>query len=119
HENCLTASTANGYCENGLCRTPGMRAGSSILLGTVPYAALGLSIKDAHDGWGNKITYAVTEVLTQTSTFNDQLGTIGLLQGARNPTTGLLIGPANKVNPDAGATTNSFMFVFLSHGADS
>lgn len=118
HENCLTANAANGYCENGLCRTPGMRAGSSILVGTIPYAALGLSIKDAHDGWGNKMTYAVTEVLTRTTTFNDQLGTIGILQGSRNPTTGLLTGPANKVNPDAGNTTNSFMFIFLSHGAD-
>lgn len=119
HENCLTASAAVGYCESGLCRVQGARpAISAALVGTVPYAALGLSIKDAHDGWGNKISYAVTEVLTRTSSFNDQMGSIGILQGFRNATTGLLLGPSNRPNPDAGSVIDSWLFVFFSHGAD-
>lgn len=53
-----------------------------VLTGAVPYAALGLAAKDVVDGWGNKLTYAVTEYLTRTATFHEQFGAIRFMESS-------------------------------------
>lgn len=46
---------------------------SSVMMGALPFQALGLAPSYAGDCWGNKFTYAVTTDLTETGKFNQQL----------------------------------------------
>lgn len=46
---------------DGVCRVPGA---NPILIGAVPFEALGINPDMAHDYWGHKILYAVTEAET-------------------------------------------------------
>ncbi len=55
----------------------------AILIGAIPFNTMNLSAIDnrllassAIDAWGNKFTYAVTEILTTQTTFNDAWGVI-------------------------------------------
>jgi prepilin-type N-terminal cleavage/methylation domain-containing protein len=57
-------------------------AGASAYIGTVPYAALGIPFKSAIDGYGNKLTYAVTQKLTVTATFDENIGGIEVYNDA-------------------------------------
>lgn len=62
-----------------VCQTAGVNsldAGAQVLIGTVPYAELGLPIKLAVDGYHNKLKYAVTLSATVPGTFNETGGGI-------------------------------------------
>jgi prepilin-type N-terminal cleavage/methylation domain-containing protein len=59
-------------------------AKDSVLIGSVPYATLGLAAHDSYDGWGRQFGYAVTEAFTITPTGTQALpsmGTIRLVDG--------------------------------------
>lgn len=123
-EDCLTTVVGNG-CLSGLCRIDGARdadgdgALDKVLMGSLPYASLGLSIAEGVDGWRNKITYAVTEKLTATATYAEDKGAINIKESVRDSSTGVLPVPTNKANTDVGPLSiRSFMFVMLSHGPD-
>ncbi|MFN7113943.1 MAG: prepilin-type N-terminal cleavage/methylation domain-containing protein [Alphaproteobacteria bacterium] len=66
-----------------------------VLRGGIPYVTLGLSPRDAYDGWGSMFTYAVTEMLAS-SFFLSQGGT-----------TNNCIEVCNKVSENASLTLNA------------
>ncbi len=131
------------YCmpaPNGLCVVNGARAtannptfqpfdGSSgcncsiaspqindpVLIGTLPYIDLGISMNDTVDGWGNRMTYAVSYYDTDPNTFDiDTGGAINVEQydTAQNK----IVPMINKNLPPAYQVINSFMYVVLSAG---
>ena len=82
--------------------------GKTAVFGTVPYAALGLTMDDAIDCWGNRLTYVVTKDLTDVTKFsNDTDGaiTISVAQNAR-------IATQNPPTPDG------FGYAVIVHGED-
>lgn len=147
-----TYGGAVGECNGAVCRVAGFKdtpldtnsTNDPVLIGAVPYAALGISPVDATDGWGNKFTYAVTEYLTNSSVnrggafaagmapiFNDQAGAIRMEETVAEQVsdlsapsgfryTGNVLAPNPSQNPDfAGSNKlNSFMLVVVSHGPD-
>ncbi len=87
-----------------------------VLIGTIPYVALGVSLNDTIDGWGNRMTYAVSYYATDPNLFN--YSTLGGAINIEDFDTG-----QNKIAPmlnndlDPGyQSAKSFMFVFLSAG---
>lgn len=96
----FTQPTTPGDCFAGICRSRGRdingdSVGETILIGAVPYVIMNegqganlpdvpLSISNSEllpgnqtlDGWGNRMTYAVSEVLTKSATFNPYSGVI-------------------------------------------
>jgi type II secretory pathway pseudopilin PulG len=116
-------------CQGLVCRISGGRdtaadadtANDPVLIGSIPYAALGLSVQDAMDGWGNRMTYAISEYLTNADTtkgpyYGDDYGVIGLNQLVLNPATHEELGIVGSVNGTLGQ--NAFQLMFLSHGPD-
>lgn len=71
---CTSASTV-------VCKTASTTFGSyTVLIGDVPFAALGIPYKSSVDGFGRKLKYAVTESLAKTPTdFDDTKGAIEIL----------------------------------------
>ncbi len=65
--NCATWPTANGVCRVG-------GGPNAVLIGAVPFAALGINPEFSYDFWHNKILYAVTE--DQAGTYVPGAGTI-------------------------------------------
>jgi prepilin-type N-terminal cleavage/methylation domain-containing protein len=53
--------------------------GGSVLIGDVPFATLGVPYKSVLDGYGMKMTYAVTKALAQPIPFNESAGAIEVL----------------------------------------
>lgn len=113
--------------------------GDPVLIGTVPYITLGLGIRDTLDGWGNRMTYAVSQYMTDATKFNYDNGVIDIQQMQRNetpPGSGAFVDNiypiVNKVSAcPAGthATCNvgsvpvtsrrgAFLYVLVSHGRD-
>ena len=77
-EICPGASPTAGSCSNGLCRATGRDvdgdgAPETVLIGAVPYADLNISVSNALDGYKRRLTYAVSERLTSSTTFNDRV----------------------------------------------
>jgi prepilin-type N-terminal cleavage/methylation domain-containing protein len=81
------AEVSAGICtptSTTVCTTTTNSLGSApVLIGDVPFAALGIPFKSTLDGYGNKLTYAVTESLTPPPppapappTFDDNAGAI-------------------------------------------
>ncbi len=86
------AAPAVGSCLNGICRAKGntlaydptvganLAINSNVLIGAVPFVDLKLPADVAVDGWGRKITYAVTESMAKDNnigqTFNRYRGAI-------------------------------------------
>ncbi len=127
------------YCPagaNGLCVVAGARATQynptavggtgpqsqtgqydPVLIGTVPYVTLGIAMNQALDGWGNRMTYAVSYYSTDHNTFDYYYvgGAINVeyFDSAQNK-----IAPMINKNLDTSApqVPNSFMFVVLSAG---
>ena len=67
-----------GSCVNGICTAQSANASSDlIVIGTLPFKSMGLRESDIYDGYGDKITYAVTAPLTAAATFNMANGGIG------------------------------------------
>jgi len=109
-ENCLTSDSSVNYCEGGVCRRKGYRDTSTpldgvkenLIIGTVPYMTLGIGLKDAMDGWGNKMGYAVTQELTEAGKYDLSKGVINIQQyiptlGALSPVFNNTYCPGNKV----------------------
>lgn len=83
-------------------------AANPVLIGTIPYAALGLPYRSAVDGYGHKLVYAVTQSLTASATFDEDSGGIEVL----DDTGASIYGPLNL------GRTRSHFFIG-SHGEDS
>lgn len=80
-----------------------------VLQGSLPFKALKMTAKESLDGWGNKITYAVTGTLTKQSTFmaNVNLGRITIQDN--RATCNFAGTPITRTN---------YHFVFFSHGKE-
>ena len=113
-------------CSGQACRIAGRRdttadadsANDPVLIGSIPYAALGISVQDATDGWGNRMTYAISEYLTNGNpsrgpVYNDAYGVIGLNELVLDPSTHLEMGIFGKGSP-----SNNYQLVYLSSGPD-
>jgi len=74
-----------------------------VRIGMVPTRTLNLPDEYGYDGWGSRLTYAVTEALTDTATYNVQSGAISIVDENGNS----VIQPAGKGN-----------FLVLSAGPD-
>lgn len=85
------ACTAPPTVPTVVCRTANTGFGAApaatngILIGSVPIAALGLPYKLMLDGYGNRLTYAVSENLTTTANFADDRGAVRILDQAGTP----------------------------------
>lgn len=81
-DTCPAAGTAmNTVCRSviGTRDVPGTLT-DGVLIGTIPFATLGLPSRYLLDGYRNKFTYAVTENLTATATFNDRNGALRVIK---------------------------------------
>lgn len=68
YEDCSGASlTTATSVRTGLAQT-------DIWIGSVPFRQMNLSEKSAQDGYGNRLTYAVTRALTDDATFDPNIG---------------------------------------------
>lgn len=103
YPNCSATSTV-------VCRTT--PSATQTLIGTVPFAEIGLPREMSFDGYGRRFTYAVTESLTSSGTFSDTGGRIAVNTGitSNHPDT-----PEDDRFPE-GITTNNIHFVIISHG---
>ena len=82
--------------------------GTIAVFGTVPYAALGLTMDDAIDCWGNRLTYVVTEALTNQDGFTNETEgaiTISVAQNAR-------------ISTKEPGTPDGFGYAVIVHGED-
>lgn len=69
----------------GICRTTG--PGGTVVIGAVPFAALGIHEDMSLDFWDNRILYAVTQDQTNAATFAAAPGAVSLFTVDRNPAT--------------------------------
>jgi Tfp pilus assembly protein PilE len=125
HGNPVTSfpSFATGQCNsagiavNGVICRPGNRniaggGGSSdhefetVLIGSVPVSAIGLTANDALDKYGNKYIYAVSAALVNTGSFEDDRGVIRIRSG-------------NDTSVNVQNTDNRVHFVVISPGENS
>ncbi len=83
--------SAVGGCDNdntylsgaGICYVEGRDAdedgdalNNKVIMGSVPFKTLGLSVDKSYDGWYAKIKYVVTENLTVTASYDPEMGSI-------------------------------------------
>lgn len=90
---------AHGVANCSLA-SPAVVTSSGVLIGAIPYKALNLSVDHSGDAWGNKITYAVTQTLTNSGTYMASNGTI-------------------RIQTPAGLISTEAAFVLVSHGVDA
>lgn len=78
-------SSASWFATDGLCRTD--NTASAVLIGAVPFNALGMSIEGTKDYWGNPLLYAVSLSQTDALTYGSAGGsvTVQVLDPARDP----------------------------------
>lgn len=96
---------------NQPCRTDGYRDtvadpdtdNDKVLIGDVPSAELGLPADLTIDGYGNKLTYAVSEYLTNAATFQEDRGVIKIHDAASAMT-------------DRTGTSSDVHYLVFSHG---
>jgi prepilin-type N-terminal cleavage/methylation domain-containing protein len=100
----------------GVTATAGFRGMGQVLVGSLPFASLNMSIVDGYDGWGSSFTYAVTQSLTDAGTFNESNGGIRLVSFDAAGAATTLANP--RVVTSNGAQQDSFMFAVVSHGPD-
>ncbi len=92
-----------------VCSATGLRdvvtpAGNDpVYIGTIPFAALGLPEEYSRDGYGGRMTYAVTASLTSATTFNDANGVIRVVR---------------KDGTDTDGVSKNAHYVIVSHGTD-
>ncbi len=91
------------------CRTPGAPA-VRVIIGDVPFKALGINVENIVDGYGGKLTYAITQTLTNVGTFSDVGGIITLFQRD---------GVTNEPQTVDAASNPNVHFVLISHGEDN
>lgn len=58
---------------------PALAATPEIMIGSLPFRTLGIDEKDSHDGRGNRLSYAVTGLLTNDATFSMAGGGISII----------------------------------------
>jgi prepilin-type N-terminal cleavage/methylation domain-containing protein len=84
-ENCTLAISAPvGSCTGDrICRAAGYDTNANgvddndnVLIGSVPVSTLGIAFKDGLDGYGDKLTFMVTQILTVPATFDISKGAI-------------------------------------------
>lgn len=106
---CIADTTSATSGRHSTCNPGALTVKDRVIIGTIPYIDLGLSVKDSLDGWGNRMTYAVSQYLTSAATYNESCGAITLQTW--NTTTGL---PSTSFY---NGTASAHLFVLLSHGA--
>lgn len=88
-----------------VCRTTAnIYGGHAVLIGAVPFGAIGVPFKSTLDGYGSRLTYAVTEDLTDNLTYDETSGGIEVVDDAG-------------VSIYTGLTQRSH-FIIVSHGED-
>lgn len=97
-----SSSSSGKGCQDGICTARGRRDGDPIKIGAVPHKVLGVPYAQTLDGYGNKITYAVTERYA-TSNPIQHLGAISI----KEPSGTSVIRPED-----------SAQFIMISHGRD-
>jgi len=101
---CSIASLAG---TSGIFEVAGAIPGpdTEVVIGAVPFRQLSISKSHTVDGWGNRLTFAVTKRLAVPppagTLFNDTRGTVGLVDGANNA----LVDPAGTA-----------LYALVSHG---
>jgi prepilin-type N-terminal cleavage/methylation domain-containing protein len=117
----LPASTPGRVCRvAGNRNTDSVAGNENVLIGSVPYATLGISPQDAVDPWNNKFTYGVSERLTYRDApgvhgYANLRGVINLRGTSQDSVTGAVSGVGNLIGP---AGQFSYEFVVFSHGPD-
>lgn len=102
-----TDATQANYGIAGATGVPsGMNNSGGVLFGTIPHIPLGLGIDSAADCWGNKFTYAVTNVLTSSDATSGYPGS--LVAGAITLNNNTLASP--------NLMTANVDYVVISHG---
>ena len=108
-------SCASGYCRASGRDANGDTAFDGVLIGTIPYATLGIPFNEVLDGWKHRFTYAVTETMTDTATFLADRGAIMVWKA--DGSTPLEYGdPVPSANPKDKGGQATAHFVFFSHG---
>jgi type II secretory pathway pseudopilin PulG len=82
---------------------PALAATPDVLIGTLPFREMNMQEHESYDGYGNRLTYAVTRILTDSTTFDPNIGGVSVVDFNGNNTL---------------AQPNSAQFVLLSHGKD-
>ena len=98
--NCATDTTTAGVQGTARVELPPAGSGIWIRIGALPTRSLGLPEAMGEDEWGNQLSYAVTESLTDTTGFPAGVGRIRVVDAA-----------------GTNLATNA-AFILLSHGAD-
>lgn len=83
HEDCSTAIPVD-TCVGGVCATQGRTIAPSVTperirIGGVPFRLLQIQEKEAYDAYGSRLVYAMTENLSNTATFQELGGAIGIV----------------------------------------
>ena len=107
---CTALAAAPPNCTGNdtvVCKTPGA-GGNPVYIGDVPFAMLGLPHEYILDGYGSKLTYAVSGPLTVAATFTDAGGII-TVHDSTGANTALSNDPATQ-------TTSNIHFAVISHG---
>ncbi|MED5422271.1 MAG: type II secretion system protein, partial [Pseudomonadota bacterium] len=76
-----------GECLEGICLQASVRGASDVIIGAVPFRDLQMSETDSLDGYGNRLMYAVTQDLTEITTFNTDAGGISIVDSGGNEMT--------------------------------
>jgi hypothetical protein len=112
----------SGYKNKSAVTEAGLSAlNDPVLIGSLPYFDLGLSISQSLDGWGNRFIYAVSYYETQSSYVlvngQDNLGSIGVkyISRALETTPGL---PTAIQNDTYNLTVGGYPYVTFSAGAN-
>jgi len=98
--NCTTDPSTANVQNTARVELPPAGSGIWLRIGALPIHTLGLPEAMGVDGWGNQITYAVTESLTDSASFPAGVGRIRVVDAA-----------------GTNLATNA-SFILLSHGAD-
>lgn len=73
---------APGNCINGVCAEQSIRPTmGNIIVGAVPFRVLQMNEKQAYDGYGSRLVYAVTASMTSLNTFDQSKGGISVHGG--------------------------------------
>lgn len=97
------AADCTSGAHAGTSRATG-RDGRRVRIGFVPTRTINLPDDYALDRWGNRITYAVTEVMASSGTYDREMGAISAIDSMGNS----VVTPAGSIH-----------YVLISHGPDS
>ena len=81
------ASQDPGDCVDGICLKSSDRTditASDIVMGTIPFRDIQMTEAESLDGYGNRLLYAVTQDLTDITTFDSTRGGISIVDASGN-----------------------------------